>query len=119
MHRQHAHGEVDNGENTALLSAEEDSQDWRQLDTTVVKPGRTTTWWRIVRYGVLAVVILAGTAALTKTLFFGPAVLNHPNLLFHGSQLRSNGTHDFKRTVLMVSIDGLRCVHCSHRSSSI
>lgn len=26
----------------------------------------------------------------------------------HGETLRSNGTHDFKRTVLMVSIDGLR-----------
>ncbi|KAF8349197.1 Phosphodiest-domain-containing protein [Amanita rubescens] len=112
MHRQHsphAHGEVDNGENTALLSSEEDSRDWRQLDTTAVKPGRTTgTWWRFVRYGVLAVAILAGTAALTKAFFFGPVVPNHPNLLFHGSQLRSNGTHDFKRTVLMVSIDGLR-----------
>ncbi|KAF9262897.1 Phosphodiest-domain-containing protein [Marasmius fiardii PR-910] len=32
----------------------------------------------------------------------------HPNLTFHGQALRSNGTHDFKRTVLVVSIDGLR-----------
>ncbi|KIY45676.1 nucleotide pyrophosphatase [Fistulina hepatica ATCC 64428] len=32
----------------------------------------------------------------------------HPNLAFHGDVLRSNGTHDFKRTVLLVSIDGLR-----------
>ncbi|PFH53376.1 hypothetical protein AMATHDRAFT_138050 [Amanita thiersii Skay4041] len=32
----------------------------------------------------------------------------HPNLRFTGSELRSNGTHDFKRTVLIVSIDGLR-----------
>ncbi|KAF6755785.1 alkaline-phosphatase-like protein [Ephemerocybe angulata] len=28
---------------------------------------------------------------------------------FGGDVLRSNGTHDFKRTVLIVSIDGLRC----------
>ena len=27
---------------------------------------------------------------------------------FTGGELRSNGTHDFKRTVLIVSIDGLR-----------
>lgn len=33
---------------------------------------------------------------------------SHPNLAFHGAELRSNGTHDFKRTVLLVSIDGLR-----------
>lgn len=117
MHSSHAHGEVDNGENTALLS--EEAQDWGQLDTTVAKGGQTTTWWRIVQYGVLAVVILAGTATLTKTFCFEPAVSNHPNLSFHGSQLRSNGTHDFKRTVVMVSIDGLRWVVCSCRSSSI
>jgi hypothetical protein len=29
-------------------------------------------------------------------------------LHFNGDTLRSNGTHDFKRTVLLVSIDGLR-----------
>jgi hypothetical protein len=30
------------------------------------------------------------------------------DLHFNGDTLRSNGTHDFKRTVLLVSIDGLR-----------
>ena len=29
---------------------------------------------------------------------------------FSGDVLRSNGTHDFKRTVVLVSIDGFRCV---------
>lgn len=33
---------------------------------------------------------------------------SHPNSQFVGSELRSNGTHDFRRTVLIVSIDGLR-----------
>lgn len=32
----------------------------------------------------------------------------HPNSAFHGDATRSNGTHEFKRTVLVVSIDGLR-----------
>ncbi|THG95374.1 hypothetical protein EW145_g7971 [Phellinidium pouzarii] len=32
----------------------------------------------------------------------------HPNSQFVGTELRSNGTDDFKRTVLIVSIDGLR-----------
>jgi hypothetical protein len=30
------------------------------------------------------------------------------DLHFNGDTLRSNGTHDFKRTVILVSIDGLR-----------
>lgn len=34
----------------------------------------------------------------------------HPNSEFNGAELRSNGTHDFKRTVLIFSIDGLRRV---------
>ncbi|KAJ3988030.1 Phosphodiest-domain-containing protein [Lentinula detonsa] len=32
----------------------------------------------------------------------------HPNLSFNGDYIRSNGTHDFRRTALIVSIDGLR-----------
>lgn len=34
----------------------------------------------------------------------------HPDLSFSGDYIRSNGTHDFRRTVLIVSIDGLRSV---------
>lgn len=44
--------------------------------------------------------------AFTRVLIISTGT--HPNLLFHGNGLRSNGTHDFKRTVLIVSIDGLR-----------
>ncbi|KAJ3747507.1 Phosphodiest-domain-containing protein [Lentinula detonsa] len=32
----------------------------------------------------------------------------HFNLSFNGDYIRSNGTHDFRRTALIVSIDGLR-----------
>ena len=67
---------------------------------------------------------LAGVAALLILLLLGAALLNpllapkarssrthpHPNSQFTGKELRSNGTHDFKRTVLLFSIDGLRCV---------
>ncbi|KAF8500851.1 Phosphodiest-domain-containing protein [Russula emetica] len=38
-------------------------------------------------------------------------------LHFNGDTLRSNGTHDFKRTVLLVSIDGLRDVPFDVRSA--
>ncbi|KIK69751.1 hypothetical protein GYMLUDRAFT_34140 [Collybiopsis luxurians FD-317 M1] len=37
-----------------------------------------------------------------------PPPPSHPNLSFNGDYIRSNGTHEFKRTVLIVSIDGLR-----------
>ncbi|KAJ7625296.1 alkaline-phosphatase-like protein [Mycena polygramma] len=53
--------------------------------------------------GLIALLI---TGAFTRSLFVSPAT--HPNLMFHGAGVRSNGTHDFKRTVLIVSIDGLR-----------
>jgi hypothetical protein len=39
-------------------------------------------------------------------------------LHFNGDTLRSNGTHDFKRTVLLVSIDGLRDALFDIRSST-
>lgn len=39
-------------------------------------------------------------------------------LHFNGDTLRSNGTHDFKRTVILVSIDGLRNVFFDVLSST-
>ncbi|KAJ6452538.1 alkaline-phosphatase-like protein [Mycena vitilis] len=55
--------------------------------------------------GLIALLI---TGAFTRSLFVSPSTATHPNLMFHGAGVRSNGTHDFKRTVLIVSIDGLR-----------
>ena len=101
--------DIENDESKALLSSE-DSQNSGQLDTTIVEASQSNTWRRILLYCVSVVVILT-TAAFATTHLFRPTINTHPNLSFHGSELRSNGTHDFKRTVLMVSIDGLRCVH--------
>lgn len=63
--------------------------------------------------GILAVVfiVLLLGAAFAPSYFRGcgsKAAGAHPNSKFVGSELRSNGTHDYKRTVLIVSIDGLR-----------
>lgn len=65
--------------------------------------------------GILAVVfilLLLGAALVPPYLSSnggsGATSGSHPNSHFVGSELRSNGTHDFKRTVLIVSIDGLR-----------
>lgn len=95
--------EVEDEEIKALLSSEE-SQNSGQLDATIVDAIRSDTWHRYGLFGVI-LTALAIVALATCT------IKSHPNLSFHGSELRSNGTHDFKRTVLMVSIDGLRCVH--------
>ena len=65
--------------------------------------------------GILAIVfivLLLGAALVPRYLSGcrGTSTGAHPNSKFVGSELRSNGTHDFKRTVLIVSIDGLRYV---------
>lgn len=67
---------------------------------------------RITACAVVLILILLG-AALAPPLTNlggrkGTGAQQHPNSKFVGSELRSNGTHDFKRTVLIVSIDGLR-----------
>ncbi|KAL5501745.1 hypothetical protein ACEPAH_9005 [Sanghuangporus vaninii] len=59
--------------------------------------------------GIL-IILLLGAALVPRDLFSGRSCRKstHPNSKFVGTELRSNGTHDFKRTVLIVSIDGLR-----------
>ncbi|KAI0060321.1 Phosphodiest-domain-containing protein [Artomyces pyxidatus] len=68
--------------------------------------GRT---WRkpLVVAAVLASVLLgayAGSLYYLRTQSLARAKAHH----FDGDTVRSNGTHDYKRTVLVVSIDGLR-----------
>ncbi len=48
-------------------------------------------------------------------LYIPPRLVNNPH--FDGQTLRSNGTQEFKRTVVLVSIDGLRHALQSKRSS--
>lgn len=49
------------------------------------------------------------SGAFVRRLVWGPVSRPSHSLWFSGGgELRSNGTHDFKRTVLIVSIDGLR-----------
>jgi len=57
-----------------------------------------------------ALIVLLVLGAFARHILRGPPPKAHPNLSFNGDLVRSNGTHDFKRTVLIVSIDGLRCV---------
>ncbi|KAK1228074.1 hypothetical protein PQX77_008899 [Marasmius sp. AFHP31] len=74
-------------------------------------PERDSAGWsrgKIVKAAIFLIVLLV-LGAFARVLLVSPLpTQDHPNLLFNGDTLRSNGTHDFKRTVLVVSIDGLR-----------
>lgn len=65
----------------------------------------------------IALFALGGTISLIVTGMYVASLLpgcskdaseSAKSLHFNGQSFRSNGTHDFKRTVLLVSIDGLR-----------
>jgi hypothetical protein len=60
----------------------------------------------IITVVFLVTLIFGGIFALS--FFYTTPERAHPDLDFQGHAVRSNGTHNFKRTVLIVSIDGLR-----------
>jgi hypothetical protein len=63
----------------------------------------------------LVLIILLITGAFTLLVLGGfPGRKGQPTAF---STLRSNGTHEFKPTVLIVSIDGLRCALLSEMGS--
>ncbi|KAJ7130881.1 alkaline-phosphatase-like protein [Mycena filopes] len=108
----------DTEERKGLLSGSDEldgpSGDWKpETDSLDREDERGWSRKKIVCTGVTLIVLLI-TGAFARTVFLGPPARTaattepHPNLLFHGDGVRSNGTHDFKRTVLIVSIDGLR-----------
>ncbi|KAG6838499.1 hypothetical protein C0991_011146, partial [Blastosporella zonata] len=73
----------------------------------------TPNWSRRKIIGTSAFFItLLVSGAFVRTLVRGPIVPTTHTLSgwYQGGNLLSNGTHEFKRTVLIVSIDGLRFV---------
>lgn len=61
---------------------------------------------KIILVAVLFIMLLI-SGAFVRTLLRGPVV--HSNSIWHtGGDTQTNGTHEFKRTVLIISIDGLR-----------
>ncbi|KAJ7069556.1 alkaline-phosphatase-like protein [Mycena amicta] len=107
----------DKEERKGLLSGTEDAfnpaeEDWKadpELDDLDTEHGWSR---RKIIFAAAALIFLLITGVMARTFLLSPthppSQETHPNLLFHGDGLRSNGTHDFKRTVLIVSIDGLR-----------
>lgn len=99
----------DEEERKGLLTAHPDTpnkeaRDYYDLeDQTPRSLSRKQIIW--IATGFIALLV-SGT--FVRTLLIPPPP--HPNQTFVGEKLRSNGTHDFKRTVVLVSIDGLRYV---------
>jgi hypothetical protein len=92
------------------------------VDSGVQRPQRSL-FNRLGRLAVLLnfiwVSFYLGRHVLPVDSFLGPGKQHNAapsaptfenKLLFSGETVRSNGTHDYKRTVLLVSIDGLRRV---------
>ncbi|KAJ6627839.1 alkaline-phosphatase-like protein [Mycena sp. CBHHK59/15] len=100
-------GDFDDEERKGLLSGAEGSSSHWKAEAVDLEPDAPRGWSQNKLIGTAAAFItLLITGAFARTLLLSPPP--HPNLLFHGEGVRSNGTHDFKRTVLIVSIDGLR-----------
>lgn len=99
---------------TALEGAEAEerqgllSEDYNHKPEPDTQPNIWSRRKIIVTAAVLLGLLVTG--AFARALLIPPPPL-HSNLAFHGGSLRSNGTHDFRRTVLLVSIDGLRCAN--------
>jgi hypothetical protein len=58
----------------------------------------------------ISLILLLICGAFARSVLFRSQPRAQTSLHFEGKSLRSNGTHDFKRTALIVSIDGLRCL---------
>jgi len=68
--------------------------------------GRTFLSFGPARIALAISTLLGLVLGISYWLFSPPC--SAKALHFNGDSLRSNGTHEFKRTVLLVSIDGLR-----------
>ena len=65
--------------------------------------------WRWLKCIVIGIALVSfGSYAVFLSLSRGSSLDRAKAIHFDGETIRSNGTHDFKRTVLIVSIDGLR-----------
>ena len=66
---------------------------------------------RIIGSATFFITLLISGAFLRGVIFIPASRPSHSLWSSGEGELRSNGTHDFKRTVLIVSIDGLRYVN--------
>lgn len=103
--------DFDPEERKALLASSIDELDIKGLNDLEDKHGWSS---RKMALTTLALVVLLVTGVFARTVF--PGRRQQPP---SSSILRSNGTHEFKPTVLIVSIDGLRCAIFSNNGTDI
>jgi hypothetical protein len=98
-----------NEEREGLLAGIDASDDYRR-DNKATRPAFSEAWpsKRMAVITVISLISLLVGSAFALAFFYTTPPPAHPDLDFQGHALRSNGTHNFKRTVIMVSIDGLR-----------
>lgn len=97
--------DLDPEERKALLhNAEDDVEDTSSFESTESHPRSSTRRRIAITAAAFIALLITGTLART-VLFSGFSPLKAPVYLLG---LPSNGTEAFKRTVLIVSIDGLR-----------
>lgn len=96
-------------ERKGLLAGIDATDDIRQKES---RPVQSESWPspRVAIISLVSLVILVLGGVFALAFFYTTPKSAHPDLDFQGNVLRSNGTHNFKRTVVIVSIDGLRCV---------
>jgi len=94
-------------ERKGLLSGKENPDDQSEFAHWSQRPWPHN---RIIAIAVVFIFLLIGGTLARVLLVNPPSPLPPWTSTAQGGRLASNGTHDFKKTVLMVSIDGLRYV---------
>lgn len=93
-----------------LNDTEEDQDDHDDYPENNIPNAQSTWSRRKITMTAIAIIGLLVTGTLARTVLFGGPGQETKQSSFSGEELRSNGTAQFKRTVLIVSIDGLRYV---------
>ena len=107
-------GDYDPEERKALLPSGSGERDNSEDIEDKLEDGWSS---RKITLTALVLIILLITGAFTLMVLCGsPGRKRQPAA---SSILRSNGTHEFKPTVLIVSIDGLRCVPLCQKVGSM
>lgn len=94
-------------ERKGLLSGVDDSD---QLDLPTQSSSESWPSKRVAIGASVFLITLIIGGIFSLSFFYNTPSTAHPDQDYQGHAVRSNGTHNFKRTVLIVSIDGLRYV---------
>uniref|UniRef100_A0A8H7XQR2 Phosphodiest-domain-containing protein n=1 Tax=Psilocybe cubensis TaxID=181762 RepID=A0A8H7XQR2_PSICU len=91
-----------------LIDADENLDDHDEYFEDDIPTTRSSWSRRKITTTAIVIIGLLVTGALARTVLFGSPGRMTNHSAFSGEELRSNGTALFKRTVVVVSIDGLR-----------